>query len=165
MMSRFLTLLEEGLICLLLTVMVSLACVQIVMRQFFSGGFLWADPLLRNLVLWSGMVGAVVATRKGKHIAMDIVSFLLPDSVKPWLQIVIHIFSLLVAAVLTWTSIVFVRNEALLGGEELLAIPNWGWGLIFPVAFSLITFHFAIAAVGDFLKLAGKSPQRKRLEN
>jgi TRAP-type C4-dicarboxylate transport system permease small subunit len=164
-MSRLLALLEDGLICLLLTAMIALACLQIVMRQFFSGGFLWADPLLRNLVLWSGMIGAVIATRKGKHIAMDIMSFLLPDTVKPWLHLVIHLFSLLVAAVLTWASIVFVRNEAILGGERLLTIPSWGWGLIFPVAFSLITFHFALLAGSDFLKLARKLSQRKKAES
>ena len=163
-MSRLLVLLEEGLICLLLMAMATLACLQIILRQFFSGGFLWAEPLLRNLVLWTGMLGAVVATRKGKHIAMDIASFLLPDTFKPWLHLIAQTFSFLVTAVLTWTSIIFVRNESILGGEGLLTIPAWSWGLIFPVAFALMTFHFAAGAVNEVLKLAGKSRQLQKPE-
>jgi TRAP-type C4-dicarboxylate transport system permease small subunit len=111
------------------------------------------------------MIGAVVATRKGKHIAVDMASFLLPDFLKPWMSIVIHIFSLLVSSVLTWASIVFVRNEAIMGGETFLALPSWAWGLVFPVSFALITYHFGVATVEDALQLAGKASHKKKRES
>ncbi|TFG38043.1 MAG: TRAP transporter small permease [Desulfobacterales bacterium] len=149
--------LEEGFLCLLLVSMILLACLQIALRGIFSGGLLWADPLLRYLVLWSGMFGAAVATRTGKHIALDVVSYLVPASMKSWMQLLIHLFSTLVSAALTWAAIIFVRNEAEFGGTSLLSIPSWAWNLVFPLAFGLITFRFFSAGVADLMAIADKS--------
>ena len=139
----------DGFLCLLLTAMIGLACLQIGLRTFFSSGLLWADPLLRYLVLWSGMLGAVVATRERKHIAIDVVGYLAPQQIKPWLQLALDLFSCLVTGSLTWAAIVFVRNEASFGGSSLLSLPSWVWNLIFPLAFFLITVHFLLALIKD----------------
>lgn len=149
------TWLTDGLLCLLLLAMICLACVQIALRTFFSGGFLWADPLLRYLVLWSGMLGAVVATREGKHIAIDLITYLAPEKIQGWIRLVINLFSCVVAVFLTWASVTFVRNEALFSSNELLNIPTWAWNLIFPAAFGLIAFHFLVALLADILDLFG----------
>ncbi|MEW6502268.1 MAG: TRAP transporter small permease subunit [Thermodesulfobacteriota bacterium] len=141
--------LEDGFLCLLLAVTTGLACWQIVLRFFFAGGLVWADGLLRYLVLWSGLFGAVIATREGRHIAIDIVSHLVPGAFMPSLRLVIDLFSALVSGVLTWAAVVFVQNERLYGGEFLLAIPFWGWNLVFPIAFGLITLRFLAAAAGE----------------
>ena len=53
---------EEKMLCLLLAAMIVLACLQIFLRTAVSGGLLWIDPLLRYLVLWSGLLGAVAAS-------------------------------------------------------------------------------------------------------
>lgn len=149
--------LEETFLCLLLVSMILLACLQIALRDIFSGGLLWADPLLRYLVLWSGMFGAAVATRTGKHIALDVISYLVPAGMKTWLQLLIHLFSTLVAAALTWAAVIFVRNEAAFGGTSLLSIPSWAWNLVFPLAFALTTIRFFAAGVADCMAIAGKS--------
>ena len=140
---RAISWIEETFLCLLLTSMIILACVQISLRFFFSGGFTWADPLLRHMVLWAGLFGAAVATKKGKHISIDIISHLLPDRYKPWLQAVLNFFSAGVCCVLTYAAINFVRDEAL-GGRGLLHIPSWGLNLVFPIAFGIISLRFLI---------------------
>jgi len=142
-------LLLDSILCLLLITLILLACTQISLRTFFSGGLLWADPLLRYLVLWCGMLGAVVATREKKHIAIDVVGYLAPEQLKPWLSLTLNLFSTLVAAILTWAAVIFVYNERLFGGAPLLTIPTWIWYLIFPIAFTLITFHFLLAISVD----------------
>ncbi|MEW6518407.1 MAG: TRAP transporter small permease [Thermodesulfobacteriota bacterium] len=159
-LRRFGQQLEEVFLCLLLVSMILLACLQIVLRGLFSGGLLWADPLLRYLVLWSGMFGAAVATRAGRHIALDLVSYLVPAGMKSWLNLLIHLFSSLVVAALTWAAVIFVRNEAEFGGTSLLSIPSWAWNLVFPLAFALMTFRFLAAGVADILAIAGKSSAR-----
>ncbi|MBC8318754.1 MAG: TRAP transporter small permease [Desulfobulbaceae bacterium] len=164
-MNRIVAVLEDGFLCMLLIVMVFLASLQIMLRQFFSGGFLWAEPLLRYLVLWAGIMGAVVATRKGKHIAMDVASYLVPGKIQPWLHLIVHLFSTGVGAVLFWAAVIFVRNEAILGGQELLGIPSWVWNMIFPTGFFLISFHFAAALLQDVVKLSGRSPHRNNFES
>ena len=141
---RSISLIEETFLCLLLTSMILLACVQIFLRFFFSSGFDWADPLLRYMVLWAGLFGAAIATKKGKHISIDILSHLLPDRYKPWLQALLNLFSAVVCFVLTYAAINFVRDEATYGGRGLLQIPSWGLNLVFPIAFGIISLRFFI---------------------
>lgn len=157
-MGRGIAWLEEIVLCLLLLAMIFLACWQIVLRDVFSGGTVWINPLLRHLVLWAGLLGAVVATRRGKHISMDLASYLVPDQLKPWIGLACHVFSCLVSAVLTWAAVVFVRNEAMFGGPTLLSIPSWAWNLIFPLAFGLIFFHFLTWVVTDIVFLLSPIP-------
>jgi len=149
------TWLTDGLLCFLLLAMIILACLQITLRTFFSGGFLWAEPLLRYLVLWSGMLGAVVATREGKHIAIDVVTYLAPEKIQRWIRLLINLFSLAVACFLTWASVTFVRSEASFATNALLDIPSWVWNMIFPAAFALIAFHFLVALLADILLFFG----------
>jgi TRAP-type C4-dicarboxylate transport system permease small subunit len=151
---------EEGFLCLLLVAMIILAVVQIILRSFFSGGLLWADPLLRYLVLWSGMFGAALATKEGKHIALDVVSFVLPDQALPWLKCLLDFFSFLVALALAYAAIIFVRNEAQFGASVLLTIPSWYWNMVFPLGFSLIALRFLTSGITDLLVLLGKKEKK-----
>lgn len=143
---------EEIFLCLLLSTMILLSCVHIFLRGVFSGGFIWADPLLRYMVLWSGMFGAAVATKRGKHIAIDVASHLIPERAAPWLHVVTNIFAAAVSCVLTYAAVIFVRNEAAYGGNStVLALPSWTMNLIFPVAFGIITLRFLATAVSDLV--------------
>jgi TRAP-type C4-dicarboxylate transport system permease small subunit len=54
------------LLVLLLLAMISLAFAQIVLRNGFDGGIIWADSLLRIMVLWIALIGAVVASQGSK---------------------------------------------------------------------------------------------------
>ncbi len=145
--------LEETLLCLLLTAMILLACLQILLRTVFASGFVWADPLLRYLVLWAGLFGAAVATREGKHIAIDVASYLLPTRFQPWLHLVLDLFAAVVCGVLAYAAVVFVINEASFGGRTLLTIPAWAFNLAFPLAFALISCRFLVRAVSDLATL------------
>lgn len=154
----------NGLLCLLLTAMILLACLQIVLRTFFSGGLLWIDPLVRYLVLWCGMLGAVVATREKKHISIDVAAYLAPQWLTPWIALIIDFFSFVVAGLLTWAAIIFIRFEVLFASTGLLSLPSWFWNLIFPVAFALIAIHFLLAAVDDIKRLSNIPPQADNTE-
>ncbi len=135
---------EELFISLLLLAMIFLASLQIFMRILFDSGLVWADPLLRHLVLWVGMLGAALATRYGKHITIDILSHLLPARGLLWLNLVLNLFAVVVCGFLTWAAFLFIKNEIAFGsGRELVGIPVWAWNLIFPLAFALMTARFS----------------------
>ena len=157
--------LEEGLLCLILLAMILLSCWQIISRDFFSGGYAWIDPLLRYQVLWVGLLGASLATRKGKHIAIDLVSYMAPERAKPWIKLAGDIFSTLVAATLTVAAIIFVRNEIQFSGDPLLAIPSWAWNLVFPLAFGMICIRFlytTFSGIADVFRskpISNKKPE------
>ncbi len=135
---------ERAVLCLLLTTMILLACIQIILRTFFASGLLWADPLLRYLVLWCGLLGAVTATSQGKHIALDITANYLPKKSEPWITLITYIFSSLAAGGLTWAGCRFLGGEIEFGGSGPLSLPLWFWNGIFPVAFGLITVKYLL---------------------
>lgn len=141
--------LERALLCLLLTAMIGLSCLQIALRSFFSGGLLWADPLIQQLVLWSGLLGASMATAQGKHIALDLVTFLVPARIHPWILVLNHLFSTLTMAALSYAACLFLASEISYGSPGLFSLPSWAWNLVFPLAFVLITFRSALACLQE----------------
>jgi len=154
--NRFLAVvvkIEELLLSLFLSAMILLACYQIGLRWFTSGGLLWIDPLLRYLVLWSGLLGAVLATARDNHIALDAVGYLLHRRVKKWLKLVIHLFCVVVSIFLFRATLIFIKSEFEFGGSDLFGIETGVWYLIFPVAFGLILFHFVIGTVFELKQL------------
>lgn len=133
---------ENVLLSLVLLSMILLACTQIFLRTFLSSGLLWADPLLRYLVLWSGLLGAVAATGQGKHIALDILGRKMPKKLAPWLTLTTHVFCFLVSAGLTWAGVIFIQGEIEFASAGPLSLPLWLWNSIFPIAFGLIFLKY-----------------------
>ena len=146
--GRLLERLEEAVLLLLIAAMIVLACVQIALRDVWGGGLSWADPLLRVMVLWAGLLGAVVATKMDKHISLDLASHLLPKGIFRWLRVVRHVFAAGVCLVLAWVAADFVRQEAAQGsGQEMAGLASWQLNLIFPIAFGGIALRFLLGSV------------------
>ena len=136
--------LEQFLIAVLLSAMILTAFLQIILRNFFSTGIAWGDPLVRNLVIWIGFIGATLATKEGKHITIEIVSHWLPGRANRYVQSASHLFSAIVSGLLTWAALKFVRVEALMGGTAIFDLPVWVPQVIIPVAFGIMTLRFGL---------------------
>jgi len=145
--------LEQAILVSLLLIMVGLAFIQIFLRVFFHSGIIWGDVALRHLVLWVGLVGATVATRESRHINIDILPRLLSGKAKSILGILIDFFSAFICLLLTLGGIKFVSDEFLVKTTTFLGIPEWIVAVIFPVAFSVITLHFALNGLVKILGL------------
>ncbi len=152
---------EELVLSLLLSTMILLSCLQIFLRQFFDSGLPWADPLLRHLVVWGGLLGAVLAVSQGKHISLDILSNLLPGHTKKFVSIASQLFSSIVCGFLTYASLLFLQNEMEFGGGPFLTIPSWGWNLIFPLAFAAMSLRYAVAIVTSMFQLDSQQSKSK----
>jgi TRAP-type C4-dicarboxylate transport system permease small subunit len=140
---------EQTLITILLSLMIAIAFLQIVLRNIFATGITWADPLVRNLVLWVGFVGAAIATREGKHITIDVLPQRVPQQVKAIIGIIIQVFAAFICALLTFASVKFVRNEALMGSITFAGIPAWVPQLILPITFGIMSLRFCLLALKD----------------
>lgn len=138
---------ENILLCLLLGIMITVSCVQIFLRILFDSGLLWADPLVRYLVLWSGILGAVSATTSNKHISLDLFHKILPKGAQNYIGLVTHIFCIMVSGFLTWASVTFVLDEYLYPTPGLLSVPSWVWYIIFPIGFGMITLKYSILLI------------------
>ncbi|WP_457576819.1 TRAP transporter small permease [Desulfomarina sp.] len=137
---------EDFLLCLLLSLMLLLACLQIVMR-WTSGGLNWADPLLRHLVLWCGLLGGLKATGEGKHIALDFTGFLIPPFLRPWIVFISDLFCTAVAGGLAFASWLFLQSEMEFGGAALFGLPSWVPNSVFLLTFALMTIRYLIHSI------------------
>jgi len=141
---------EGRLLVFFLTLMIGIAFLQVLLRNLFSTGLSWGDPLVRNLVLWTGFIGAALTTREGKHINIDLLSRWVPTAGKKWAARTTNGISALVCALLTYGSIKFVRNEALSGDITFLGIPIWVPEIILPVTLTLMTLRFLLRSCLTF---------------
>jgi TRAP-type C4-dicarboxylate transport system permease small subunit len=62
--KKWILIFEDGLMAILLSATILLAASQILLRNLFDSGIIWADPTLRIMVLWLALLGAIAATRE-----------------------------------------------------------------------------------------------------
>jgi TRAP-type C4-dicarboxylate transport system permease small subunit len=144
---------EDGVLTVLLGGMIVLAVLQIGLRNFADTGFLWADPVLRILVLWLGLAGAVAATRDDKHVNIDILSKYAPGRWKQGAKVLTDLFAASICGLVGWFSYEFVLVEAQFGLLGAGNVPVWVYQSIIPVAFVLIAIRFFVHAFVRFLRL------------
>jgi TRAP-type C4-dicarboxylate transport system permease small subunit len=140
---------EDYALASLLGLMVLLAPLQIFLRNFFDQGLTWADPLLRVLVLWVGLLGAVSAARGNRHITIDVLSRLLPPRPRAALSVVTSRFTVIISAIVAWHSGRFVSMEREYESIAFSGMQAWIFELVIPVAFGIIAFRYALLTVMD----------------
>jgi TRAP-type C4-dicarboxylate transport system permease small subunit len=124
--------------------MILLAAGQIVARNFFGFGFIWSDELLRMLVLWIAVAGAVAASRTDKHINIAVLDRFLSPKLNDRLKIIVDLFTAGICAVVTWYSINFVRTSYAYGDVLLGDVPAWILQLVMPIGFGLISWRYTL---------------------
>jgi TRAP-type C4-dicarboxylate transport system permease small subunit len=147
---KFVNVIEDGLLVVILSSMIVLATYQIFSRNLFGIGVVWIDPLLRMLVLWVGLSGAVVATRTDNHIRIDVFTKYLPKKYLSVVQRAVYLFTLSVCLTIAWHAARFVYSEYEYGTIAFASIPAWSTALIIPVSFTLIAVRYALLLVTPY---------------
>ena len=142
--------LEDGLLIVLLAGMILLAASQIVVRNVFGGGLLWADPSLRIMVLWVGLIGAMVATRYDKQISVDVVSRFLPKRARAGVRVITDLFTFGVSAFVAWSAYRLVMDDRAAGTTLFASVPLWVCEAILPLAFAVIALRYLVYTVQHF---------------
>ncbi len=136
---------ETALIALLVLAMVVLAGAQILLRNLFETGFAWADPLLRAMVLWAAMLGALAAARDDKHIGLDLLTHFLHGPAKRIARAIALLFAAAICAAMAWFGWNLVQVD--FGGSTAIAgIPGWVIEAILPFGFALLALRLALRA-------------------
>jgi len=139
--------LEDAVLALLLGTLVVLASLQIGLRSLLGTGLPWIDPTLRVLVLWLGLLGALAASRDGRHITIDAVSRLLPARAQAAVNAGTGLFTAAVSAIVAWHGGRFVASEFEYASRAFAGIPAWALESIIPFAFGAIALRYAKLAV------------------
>lgn len=135
---------EDWFLILMLAVMVTLAVTQIIYRNVFDAGLPWADPLLRILVLWVALSGAVIATRTDNHIRIDFFTRFLSARLCAYLQRFVYAFSTFVCGFIAWHALRFVMMEYEAGTTVYAGVPSWLTQLVMPAAFALMAARYLV---------------------
>lgn len=138
---------EDYTLVVILIGMMLLAVTQIFLRNFFESGLSWIDPLVRIGVLWIALIGAMIGTRKGGHISIDILAQYIPEHLKGVLVRVTSAVSASICGLMSWVSIKFLIEEYEYGVSAFGSIPAWPFELIMPIGFSVMTVRFAVLII------------------
>lgn len=156
---RALKKIEDGILISLLLLMIIMAVLQIVLRNLVDSGILWGDELIRILVLWIGLIGAMVASRNNHHISIDVISRYLPDQVKKLTTVLCAAFTAVICGVMTYFSLVFVMMEKQDGFMAFSTIPAWICESIIPISFAVISLRYIILSVTTLINLQNRMSQ------
>jgi TRAP-type C4-dicarboxylate transport system permease small subunit len=137
----FLGRVEVLVLSLLLGGLIFFGCLQIILRNFFHSGLLWADPLMRHLVLWLGCLGAALATTRVRHINIDVFTRLLPDALKKVRRAIVYSTTALAAFSLGIAALRLVVDERDFGEIAFGPFQTWALQTVLPFAFFLIAYR------------------------
>lgn len=139
--------LEDAVLVVLLLAMIGIAVTQIVLRNGFDGGFLWAESFLRVLVLWIGLAGAMAASREHRHINIDVVGRFLPPVAAKAATVFTALFTAGVAFTVAWFTLDFVKVEFESPSPAFANVPTWLCESIMPFAFTVIGLRYLVLAL------------------
>jgi len=144
---RLLLRLEENLLVIILLSTIIFAVAQIFLRNFFHSGIPWGDSLVRILVLWLGLIGAMIASRDHRHIKIDIISRHLTAANQLRLRRFTDLVTAIVCFIVAWYAFTFVQIEYQDGMQAFENVPVWLTEAIIPFGFFIMAVRFLLSAL------------------
>jgi len=133
---------EDAVLVGLLLLMIGMSVTQIFLRNLLETGIVWSDVMVRILVLWVGLIGAMVASRQDNHITIDILGRYLPERAKVYANFLVKLFAALICTIVAYYSLLFVQMEFADGGMAFAQVPTWLCEAIIPFAFTVIALRY-----------------------
>ena len=128
---------ENGFSIAVLAAMFLLPLLEIVGRLIFSRGIPGSIPLVQHLTLWVAFLGAGLAARSNKLLALSTAEFLPLRWVHP-VRIFTSAIGAGIAACLLAGSVELVRVERVAGDKIAMGIPVWVALLVIPAVWAMI---------------------------
>ncbi|TQV75128.1 TRAP transporter small permease subunit [Aliikangiella marina] len=138
---------EQGILWLMLVALIAAGLLQVILRNVFDTGILWNETLIRVLVLWLTLLGALCATVDNRHIKINIFDRLIPKPFISHWQSFLHLVSASVCFLVAYYSFGFVLEEYSYGEIAFGVVPVWVTESIIPIGFGLMGLRFAIQMV------------------
>jgi TRAP-type C4-dicarboxylate transport system permease small subunit len=145
--------LEDILLAVLISVMVLLGATQIFSRNVLGQGVGWADEVLRLMVLWLALLGAMAASRDRRQLRIDLLSRYLKGRPKHFFDAMADLLTAVVSAVIAWYAFAFVSESRSFGDMLVGSIPAWIVQSILPLAFAVIGVRHLRAGMTSLMGL------------
>jgi C4-dicarboxylate transporter, DctM subunit len=139
---RFLTAIEDGIAATALAAMVALPLAEIVVRRLFGVGVPGSGPFVQHLTLWIGFLGAAIAAREGKLLALATGTFV-PERWRRATTVFASAMAACMSTILAMGAVELVISERETGTIIAANVPAWVAQLALPIGFALIALRLA----------------------
>jgi TRAP-type C4-dicarboxylate transport system permease small subunit len=129
------------LVVVLFLTLLALSASQIVLRLVFHSGISNAEGMMRYLVLWVAFLGACLASYKGRHINLDVVSKTLKKYNKHLVVLLISAASFVILGFLFKASVDFIISE-MPNSQNIFFVPIWLLETVIPFTFLFMTLVY-----------------------
>jgi TRAP-type C4-dicarboxylate transport system permease small subunit len=159
-LERWGTAIENGSLVVLLAAMMLLAVSQIALRIFFSSGFVWAEELMKLMVLWIALIASIAASRNDRHLRIDLLSHYVSARYTRFPRMVVDLFAAGMCGFLAWQSWRYVQLSIEFEETVLVDIPAAIVHGIAPVAFGLMCYRFFLLAMRALFAVFASSNEK-----
>ncbi len=132
---------QKWLVIAVFAALLGMSFLQVILRLFFHTGISNAELFTRYMVLWVAFLGAALATYKGRHINLDVISKQLKKFNENLVNLLVNFVSFVICGVLLWAAIIFIGNQ-MSETETILFMPVWVLELIIPWTFFFMALIF-----------------------
>jgi TRAP-type transport system small permease protein len=131
---------NRGVIFVMMAVMATLVFINVICRYVFNFSIIWAEEVSQYLMIWIAYLGAGLALREGRHVAIELLQDRLPTALGRKLRMAVGglvLAFLGVVTVLGFQFAVFVWNQETPVLNISLGIPS----LAIPIGTLLFALH------------------------
>jgi TRAP-type C4-dicarboxylate transport system permease small subunit len=149
--ERYFLAVNRAIIFLMMAVMATLVFVNVVARYAFNFSIIWTEEVSQYLMIWIAYLGAGLALREGRHVAVEMLQDRLPTALGRRLRMAVGglvVLFLGVVTVLGFQFAIFVWSQETPVLNISLGIPS--------LAIPLGTLLFAVHLVLMFRNYVGK---------
>ena len=132
---------EEVVANLALAAMVLLPLAEIIVRPVLSGGIPGSIPFVQHLTLWVGFLGAALAAREGKLIALATASFVPEGRILHATGVFAALVGSTVSMILAAGAYDLMLLDRADGTIIAAGVPVWIAQLVLPVSFTLVALR------------------------
>jgi TRAP-type C4-dicarboxylate transport system permease small subunit len=139
-LERYLVTANRAIIFLMMAVMATLVFVNVIARYVLNFSIIWAEEVSQYLMIWIAYLGAGLALREGRHVALELLHDFLPGTLGRKLRMGIGVCVLAflgAVTVLGFQFAVFVWNQETPVLNISLGIPS----LAIPIGTILFAVH------------------------
>jgi TRAP-type C4-dicarboxylate transport system permease small subunit len=130
---------EIGII-IIISIMAVVVFAEVLFRYALHLPLFWTEEFARYCLVWSSLLGAGVALKRGEHIAVTFFADKLPKGIQLWMPLVVQIFIAALLGVIFWGGlylVIITRHQL----SPALRIPmSWPYMAV-PVGFLIMLFH------------------------
>ena len=150
--------LSEVLAGTAIVVIVVLLTMQCIGRYAFSHTFMFVDDVVVCCFAWLTFAGAAAAYRRKMHYGLELVTAMIPKSVKPYFDVLIQILITVLFGYMTYLTFVLYGKS----GNKILFTTGISYKVIYAAmiyGLGMMTLHSLIFVVNDIRGLLGHKKQ------